>query len=235
MLLQASAFDTEHYGLAIASLARTTDADDLDAAIAAGRAAGYAVLFVRLPDSDPWCSLLAARGHQPVDTLVTSKLVGSPAIAHPEIAVEHHATVAGADADAVVAITTATIQTSHLHADSRLPIDKTRALYATWIRNDLAGRAALTLLARDAGTVIGYCAVVVRGETAVIDLIAVHPAWHGRGVGSALIASFTRWVAEHGYAATVGTQASNAALRLYRRCGFVPISTQLTYHLWLDG
>jgi len=230
--LHLSAFDSDHYALRIGVLG---PGGDLDAAIASARRDGYDVVFVRLLDTDPWCGELERRGHRPVDTLVTSTLTDELAPAHPAIPVEHHATVTGADADAIVAITTATIHTSHLHADPRLPAARTQALYAAWIRNDLAGRAERTLVARDGGEVIGYLAALVRDDTAIIDLIAVRPDWHGRGVGSALIASFVDWVRERGLGATVGTQADNPALRLYARCGFAPTTTQLTYHLWLDA
>jgi len=235
MRLTASAFDSSHYGMRIAWLARDGD-DDLADALAVARHDGYAVVFVRLPEGDAWCSALTARGQRPVDTLVTSTLLFDAAILHPEVAIEQRATVDDrADVAAVVAITNATLHTSHLHADPRLPRAATEALYAAWVSNDLAGRAVRTLLARDAnGVISGFLTVVVRDRTAVIDLIAVHPDHHGRGIGSALIAAFVAWVRAEGLAATVGTQVDNPALRLYRRCGFVPTSTQLTYHLWLD-
>ena len=233
-MLRPSAFDTKFYGLRIAWLVRDDD-EDLESALAAARRDGYAVVFVRLPDGDPWCDELARRGYHSIDTLVTSTLSSIVAIPHPPIAVEHQPVVDDpADVAAVIDITNATLHVSHLHADPRLPREATQALYAAWARNDLAGRGARTLLARDGGDVIGYLAVVVRDATAIIDLIAVRPAWHGRGVGSALITSFAAWVREQGLAATVGTQAENPALRLYARCGFVATQTQLTYHLWLD-
>lgn len=235
MRLTQSAFDTAHYGLRVAWLARDGDGDDLASALAAARHDGFAVVFVRLPEGDPWCNELAARGQRPVDTLVTSTLLFDTVIPHPDIAIEARATVDDReDVAAIVAITRATLHTSHLHADPRLPREHTEALYAAWVTNDLAGRAARTLLARDGDDVIGFLTVLVREGTAIIDLIAVHPDHHGRGVGSALIAAFVAWVRAQGLAATVGTQVDNPALRLYRRCGFVPSSTQLTYHLWLD-
>jgi GNAT superfamily N-acetyltransferase len=235
MRLEPSAFDSKFYGLRVATLVRDSDEDELDDALAAARRDGYAVVFMRLPEGDPWCGELAARGHASVDTLVTSTLSFVAQIQHPPIPIEHHPIVDDpADVAAVVAITNATLHISHLHADTRLPRDATEALYAAWVTNDLAGRAARTLLARQHGDVVGFLTVVVRGGTAIIDLIAVHPDWHGRGVGSALLASFCAWVRAQGLGATVGTQSDNPALRLYQRCGFIPTTTQLTYHLWLD-
>ncbi|HEX8110750.1 MAG TPA: GNAT family N-acetyltransferase, partial [Kofleriaceae bacterium] len=78
---------------------------------------------------------------------------------------------------------------------------------------------------------------------AMIDLVAVAAAWRGRGAGARLLAGCIDWLGDwigdrpgdHAHVATVGTQADNPALRLYRRCGFVPTATHVTYHLWLDG
>src|SRR5215470_2108627 len=55
MPLTASAFDTAHYGLPIAWLARGGDDDDLESALATARRDGYAVVFVRLLEGDAWC------------------------------------------------------------------------------------------------------------------------------------------------------------------------------------
>ena len=67
----------------------------------------------------------------------------------------------------------------------------------------------------------------------MIDLVAVAAAWHGKGVGSAMIASVISWIGDRDVVATVGTQAENPALSLYTRHGFVPSHEHVTYHLWL--
>ena len=136
-------------------------------------------------------------------------------------------------------ITGEAIRTSHLHADPRLPAERTRALYAAWATNDVTGRAQQTIVARAGRSLIGYLTVVATPATApttaMIDLVAVAAAWRGRGAGAALVAGFVDWLGDRPITATVGTQADNPALRLYARCGFVPTATHVTYHLWLDG
>jgi len=256
MRVEASPFDAQHYGLPIVRLVREPGDGPaaLDAAISTARRERHAVVFVRLAGDDPLRDALHAAGHAPVDTLITSTLGPErPAISRsaklaPELApglaprlapgltIERHARLADpADIAAVAAITGEAMRTSHLHADPRLPADRTRALYAAWATNDVTGRAQHTLVARAGGALIGYLAVVTAPHAAMIDLIAVAAAWRGRGAGAALVGGFVDWIAGRPITATVGTQADNPALRLYRRCGFVPTATHVTYHLWLDG
>lgn len=243
MRLVDSPFDSEHYGVAIGRLVRD-DGDgpgELAAAIAAARRERYAVVFVRLAGDDPLRGALEGDGHTPVDTLVTSTLAARPAIARSdELVVERHDRLDDpSDVAAVMAITGEAIRTSHLHADPRLPAERTRALYAVWATNDVTGRAQQTIVARAGRSLIGYLAVVAAPAaaptTARIDLVAVAADWRGRGAGAALIAGFVDWLGDRPITATVGTQTRNPARRLYARCGFVPTATHVTYHLWLDG
>jgi GNAT superfamily N-acetyltransferase len=236
MRVEASAFDSQHYGIPIGKLMPEPGdgPSELVQAIYAARRE-HLVVFLRLVAGEPLCAIVEDTGRVPVDHLVTSTLDAvRPALAATAIAVEHHDRLDDpADIEAVAAITRASIQRSHLHADPRLPIARTRELYAAWARNDVTGRAQRTLLARSDGAVIGYLTVVGGPATAMIDLVAVTPGWHGRGVGSALLASFIDWIGDRDVVATVGTQVDNPALRLYARAGFVPTAHHLTYHLWL--
>jgi GNAT superfamily N-acetyltransferase len=248
MRLVASPFDSEHYGLAIGRLVRD-DGDgpaELAAAIAAARRDRHAVVFLRLAGDDPLRDALHRAGYAPVDTLVTSALgPDRPAIPRSgegevELALEHHDRLADpADVAAVAAISGEAIRTSHLHADPRLPAERTRALYAAWATNDVTGRAQQTIVARAGRAPIGFLAVIASPGVAMIDLVAVAAAWRGRGAGASLIAGFLDWLGDRpgdpALVATVGTQADNRALRLYARCGFVPVATHVTYHLWLDA
>lgn len=240
MRVQVSPFDAKHYGFHVGRLVRD-EADgpgELNAAIETARRERFAVVFVRLADGDPLCGVLERNGHTPVDTLVTSTLGRDrPAIArNATIAVEHHDRLEDpGDVAAIASITRESIRTSHLHADPRLPVSSTRELYAAWACNDVTHRAQRTIVARAEGELIGYLTVLVIPGTAAIDLIAVRASWHGRSVGSTLLASFIEWIGDREIIATVGTQADNPARRLYARCGFVATAKHFTYHLWLDG
>ena len=234
-MIEDSAFDSAHYGIKIGRVVPTEPAD-LDATLATGKARGYAVLFLRVPEEAPVVAELAARGIVPCERLVTSTLV-TPA--RPPVrascAIEQLDQVTDPAAiDAIAALTGESFRNTHLHVDPRLPQDRTRALYAAWARNDVTGRAQRTILAREGGDIVGYITVVVARDTAVIDLVAVTPARQGAGIGGAMLDALLEWLATTGLAATVGTQADNRALVLYRRYGFVPTQVHATFHLWLD-
>jgi GNAT superfamily N-acetyltransferase len=234
-MIEASTFDSEIFGIPIGR-ARLYKADDLDHVIEAGRQARLAVVFARADAAGPIMPQLAARGVTPLETLVTSTWQPqqrAASVSIREAVVEHHDVLDDDEADQIAAITAEAITTSHFHADQRLSRKHTRMLYAAWAKNDVTGRAQRTLVVREQSAIAGYMTVLVRGELAIIDLIAVAPRHHGKGLGSALLASFLDWVGASGVNAKVGTQSDNRALALYRRFGFVPTTTEVTYHLWL--
>lgn len=238
MMIQHSAFDTEHYGMRIGRLT-LDDVGELATALAAARADGYAMLVLRISDGQTAMrGALEANGIQPLETLVTSVLE------HPVVerragissAIEHHDRLSVRDdIEAVEAFTAAAITTSHLHADPRLPLDKTRKAYAAWARNDVTGRAQRTILARVGTEIVGMTTVLIDTQWATIDLFAAHPAWHGRGVGTSMLDAFLAWLTPTGLQARVGTQETNPVRALYTRFGFVPRERHLTYHLWLHA
>ena len=238
MRVSDSPFDSTHYDRRVAHLhADAGDGEDaLEAALEEARARRVDVLFLRLEDRHSLRPIVERRGTAPVDVLVTSTLTNAILPSRsPAVALERHASlVRPADVAAVEAITAAAIVRSHLHADPRLPIDRTRRLYAQWARNDVTGRGQQVFVARVAGELVGYISVLVAEARAIIDLVAVQPSWHGHGIGSSLLAGFLEWVAGTQLTASVGTQADNPALRLYARCGFVPSATHFSYHLWLS-
>lgn len=235
MKLEDSPFDSQHYELRIGRLIP----EPSDGVAGLGSALDEArrrfdVVFLRIADTDPLRDTLRERGQAAIDTLVSSTLGAIRRRVEPrtDLAIEHHDRLHDADVVVVAAITAASITTSHLHADPRLPIARTRQLYAAWARNDVTGRAQRVIVARAGTELVGYTSVIVRPGSALIDLVAVAPGWQGKGVGSAMLASFIDWVGERKLVATVGTQATNPALQLYARHGFTPTETHLTYHLW---
>lgn len=232
MAIEASPFDSKHYGIRIGRWTGGDPANALAEIAAAG--ASYDVVFARLVERDPVRDVLERAGHRAVDILVTSTLAAGPPLV-VEREVERHPTLSDpADIAAVVAIATASLRTSHLHADPRLPPERTAALYAEWTTNDVTGRADHTLIVRAPdGAPSGFLTALATATTCSIDLVAVDPARHGGGAGSALVGHFVNWARARGGTATVGTQHDNPALRLYQRTGFVPSAKHFTYHLWL--
>jgi len=128
----------------------------------------------------------------------------------------------------------------HFHADANIPRHRADALYAQWIDNSMGGRADAVLVAREEdGDAAGFITCVVSAEPAErsagrIELVATARAARGRGVGRALVRDALDWFFREGIEVVeVGTQFANVgARRLYRACGFRPVSAATTHHGW---
>ncbi len=236
MKILASPFDSAHYRMRVARL----HIDETEGDSALGEAEqqaiseGYDVVFARVLAGTPVHAAFTNRGAHHVDELITSRRdVGGPVQGSTELAIEHlERLVEPRDIEAVARMTAHGITRSHLHADVRLPVERTRELYERWAINDVTGRAQGVFIARVGETVAGYISVLTRDGNAILDLVVVSPERRGLGIGGQLVAACCRWATASAHPALVGTQADNPALRLYARAGFVPVSTHLTYHLW---
>lgn len=96
-------------------------------------------------------------------------------------------------------------------------------------------------VARDVGTGEPVGIVSIKrhfAEAAEIHVLAVHPAWHGRGVGRALVEHTERWLAEQGVeylqVKTLGPSRPcehyDRTRRFYEAVGFRPLEEFKT--LW---
>ena len=124
---------------------------------------------------------------------------------------------------------------TRFYQDPRFPRERCDALYETWIANACAGRADHVLVARSEGRVAGYVACVLEpAQTGRIDLVAVHPALRGRGIGERLVrGALARLAAGGCRRVRVASQARNIeAARLYERLGFRTVTVEHSYHLW---
>ncbi len=118
------------------------------------------------------------------------------------------------------------------------------AFPATWrLRPELVRyacqQARLALVARsdaDGGAVVGYALFTPSPQGAHLARLAVHPAWQGRGLGRALVATGLRRLTadEPGLWVSVNTEADNhPALRLYAALGFEAQSPDVP--VWVGG
>lgn len=123
--------------------------------------------------------------------------------------------------------------------DSRVPAERARALYETWIERSVThGFADVVLVSEVDGRACGYITGRIGTDgTASIGLIGVGPEARGRGVGTELVNALLDWASRSGATrVTVVTQGRNAtAQRLYQRCGFRTRTLQLWYHHWLTA
>lgn len=100
---------------------------------------------------------------------------------------------------------------------------------------ELADPGITTLVASADDTWCGFAQVRVSavpdgvGDPTAIELwrLYVDPAWHGRGVASALMtAAFDDITRRGGHSAWLGVWERNGRARaFYRKCGFVPVGT----------
>ncbi|WP_260580658.1 GNAT family N-acetyltransferase [Sphingopyxis sp. PET50] len=81
--------------------------------------------------------------------------------------------------------------------------------------------SARICLARDGETPCGFSAARVAGPESELLLLAVDPAWRGRGIGMALMADWQSWAtAEGAEEYFLEMRADNDAVHLYERSGF---------------
>ena len=229
-MIAASEFDSAHFGITVGR-AEAQSASEVDQ-ILAELDDTFDVVFLRTADDARVLDRLAERRIRPLEYLVTSVM---EAPADQQASTEYDVTPIEREAHELAAIARISgdaIVGTHFHNDPRLPRACTRRLYEDWAANDASGRAQRTVVARASSQVIGFTAILVREQRAIIDLIAVDPAWHGKGVGTAMLGDFVRWIRSEGLVGYVGTQHDNPALALYRRVGFIPAQRQATFHLW---
>jgi ribosomal protein S18 acetylase RimI-like enzyme len=130
---------------------------------------------------------------------------------------------------------------SRFHADRLLGASRADAIKREWARNACRGRAATVYVARRAGEVAGFLAVMKRESEskreAIIDLIGVDARHQGKGIGRSLSERFINEWRGQADKLVVGTQAANIpALRLYESLGFRVSETGYALHAHLrDG
>lgn len=130
-----------------------------------------------------------------------------------------------ADIPQVVDLARECFTLDRFHSDAQLGKARADAIYERWAENDCNGRASEVLVAPENGTILGFLTV----HQTSIDLMAVHPRFANRGVGSALLqAALTR----HPITETV-TQINNPVISFYeKRGGFIPSGIIHVLHGW---
>jgi ribosomal protein S18 acetylase RimI-like enzyme len=113
--------------------------------------------------------------------------------------------------------------------DARIPDQRVRDMYEIWLDRCLDEGVIAVPEAREAGFVGAFR----DGDVARIELVYVHAASRGQGLGGALIREAVAAMAATD--ASVVTQTRNiAAQRLYQSLGLRSRSTTAVLHLWLD-
>lgn len=172
---------------------------------------------------------LSAAGFRKIETLVTFEIAIAdlPRVEVP-LGIEIRQ-AGGADIEASRSLAIAELRQNRFHADPGINDSAADAMRAAWIENDIRGRADRVMLACQDGTVVGFNALLVRGDVVIIDLIAVSAEAQGQGIGKALVAAIGK--ADDSRMIRVGTQAANGtSIAFYKSLGFHEVDRQDTWH-----
>lgn len=225
-ILTERPFETSHLGGPVFDCA---DANDAAEAVRQGRGVGAVLISCRTEGDG---NALSAAGFRKVETLVTLELNPLKGFYGQTDGVLVRAG-GMADVSACRGIATAALRWDRFHADTRIDDGAADRLKADWIANDLTGRADRVFVAETGGAVAGFCAMLLRQDLAVIDLIAVAPDKQGKGIGRALVTGAIGHYHERVVTIRVGTQAANPqSLTFYRSLGFEEVGRADTWH-WM--
>jgi len=134
-----------------------------------------------------------------------------------------------ADCERVKQIAECSFRFSRFHADPNFEPDLANRIKAAWAGNFFEGqRGHRMLVAEEQGHLSGFILLVENPEATAVDLIAVDPAFQGRGLGQALLSAAER----KGRRIFAGTQQANlASCRLYQKCGYMVDKSESVFHL----
>lgn len=184
--------------------------------------------------------LLEERGFRLVDGLHT--LCCEPQPFHPGLAVRDYRP---SDRDALLAMAAAGFQRTHTRygSDPHLDPRKAAETYVRWTENCLSGQRGDWVGVRVLeGEPVGFIACLLhrlRDEpepvtVGVIDILAVHAQFQGRGVGVDLVRAAQNWLGARSTLLTTGTRCDNAqAIAMFTRAGYRIHSSKVGVHAWL--
>jgi dTDP-4-amino-4,6-dideoxy-D-galactose acyltransferase len=231
-------FETEALNLATFRLDLAVEDDApmsplITAVLQAAKPAGARLVACRRPERDRHIlSSLQACGFRTIECLLT---LGRDLTGRAEPTSGRVRLAKREDAQRVAAIAAAAFRTDRFHADPMVPNDAADRLKSAWACNSVTGRADAVFVIEEGDQIIAFNACMLRGDTAVIDLIAVKPGLQGRGLGRDLVRASLVHYAGKAARMTVGTQSANyASLALYQASGFRVEGSALTLHAHLD-
>ena len=140
----------------------------------------------------------------------------------------------GDEMETVASIAYRAFKSFRLRVDPQIPESRARHSRRTWVRNGFKGRAEAIYVAESEKRIVGFVLLRSKGDrekVGEIELIGVDPAFHGRGIGKALVAQAIRHYRGKTSEIHVGTQAKNLrAVGLYTRMGFSIVRSELSFH-----
>ena len=212
----------------------------LKACIADAEAHGVRFLSTRLPEGAlAALHAVEAAGFRIIESFLTFSRKAGGEIPF-EGGSDFHIRLAQPDEmETVASIAYRAFQSFRLRVDPQIPESRARHSRREWVRNGFKGRAEAIYVAEIENRLVGF--VLLRSKTDTektgeIELIAVKPGFHGRGIGKALVARAIRHYQGKTSELQVGTQAKNLrAIQLYTRMGFSIVHSEFSFHRHSDG
>jgi dTDP-4-amino-4,6-dideoxy-D-galactose acyltransferase len=235
------AWDSAFFGVSIAQItANRSTPEDLARAVRDAQDASIDCLYFLADAEDPESARAAeANGFSLVDIRLTLECsVG--AAGHTAPPHEGDASIRTArldDLPALMALARESHRNTRFYQDTRFDSARSDELYAVWIERSISGEWAEVVWVVDVDAAPrGYLTVSGGTDAATIGLVAVDPAYRGRGYGDRLLHAAVRWASDRGLPrVSVVTQGrSPAAVRFYQRAGFTISLAQFWYHRWTD-
>jgi ribosomal protein S18 acetylase RimI-like enzyme len=239
-----SAWDTETLGFAAGrftpvvfepSVDYSRRAETFAKALSEARNLGIRMVVCRVPASDLQTLYgIQLAGGRHVDTLVTFRNDGIVTSRHGGILVRPDGNLCTEISDSF----DGAFEGDRFHADPLIGEERARGLTRRWIQTAADDPSKYMLVSRQRGKLIGFVLIKVVRCTAsysycVIELIAVKQGLRGHGVAHEMLHGLLRTLTPTRPFILVGTQAANmAAIRLYAKAGFIPVSIDSTYHFW---
>lgn len=135
------------------------------------------------------------------------------------------------DREGVMKVAAGSFRYSRFHLDGAFSRKTADRVKAQWAGGFFAGtRGNALVVAEEAGEICGFLLLIDSFDKILIDLIAVDPAFRGRGIATGLI-RFAEAGGRNCAAIGVGTQIANTpSLKLYEGLGFRIASSQYVFH-----
>lgn len=234
--LERLAWDSEFFGFGVGRVtaARLTPEEAAGCARVARELGLRCLYFLAGPD-DPatWRAAIGA-GFDPIDVRVELDRDLAKTTPPPSASSARATT---ADIPDLLELAHGSFRQSRFFRDGRFPPGKAEELFSTWVRSGIEGPDRFALLHRVSGKIAGFVSArMASPDAGRIELVAVSPAFQGKGVGARLLDETAAELAARGArSAVVVTQGSQtAAVRLYERAGFRARSVGLWFHGWFS-